>query len=201
MVFEYGSPLPCLVGGGLKTLYYGKSTKAYLVLFVNDWSGDSFYLKEKFFSSLKDHDYEAEKHEIRFHNSDLVLHIADAIAGTGDPWLKMEDPRKLFHGRRQNNAHTYALYFDNSDLISISSDAVGGIEEAGKKNVSQLCSIRLRFREGNPAYRVLERKNRSRKAVGGLKPDEHGRKWMRTWRPVRPGDRNTWHAGAKEWIV
>ncbi|KAK2059291.1 hypothetical protein LY76DRAFT_465715, partial [Colletotrichum caudatum] len=149
-----GSPVPCLVGGGLKTLYHGKSTKAYLGLFVNDWGGDSRYIREKLFLSLQDHEYDAEKHEIRFRNSNLVLHIADAIAVTDENTVTMADPRKLFHGRRRN-PHTYALYFGDDNLISISSDAVGGIEAGSKKNISQLCSIRLKFREGNPVYRVL----------------------------------------------
>ncbi|KAH9225362.1 hypothetical protein K456DRAFT_1788357, partial [Colletotrichum gloeosporioides 23] len=150
-------PIPCLVGGGLNTLYYGKSRKAYLVLLINDWTGDALYLRDKFFLSLQDHDYDAKKHEIRFHNSNLILHIADAIAATKEMWLSVEDPRKLFHGQRSTNPHTYAFYFNNDNLISISSNAVGGIEGAGKENISHLCSIRLKFREGNPAYRVLER--------------------------------------------
>ncbi|KDN62707.1 hypothetical protein CSUB01_08513 [Colletotrichum sublineola] len=198
-----GSPLPCLVGGGLKSLYYGKSAKAYLVLFVSDWGGDSFYLKEQFFLSLQDHEYDAEKHEIRFHNSNLVLHIADAIGVTDEGWVMMTDPRKLFHGRRRNNPHTYALYLHDDNLVSIASDAVGGIEKAGKKNISQICSVRLKFREGNPAYRVLGRIDRSRKAVGILEKDEHGREWTRTWGPPRPGDRDARHTrrGDREWIV
>jgi hypothetical protein len=53
-------PVPCLVGSGLKNLYYGKPRGANLMLLVNDWTGDIRFLKALFFESLRDYEYDKE---------------------------------------------------------------------------------------------------------------------------------------------
>ncbi|KAM7209797.1 hypothetical protein V8F06_014818 [Rhypophila decipiens] len=177
-----GAAIPCLVGCDLKRLYYGKPNSAYLTLLVNDWTGDVQYMKELFFMSLRDHEYDKEKSEIRLKSSGITVHIGDVV--TSEELLIMTAPTKLFCGRRVS---TKAMYYTEDVLYDIGPNFIGGIEGVStkkKKAFREICSVKLKFRDGSLVYRVFSTTRRALNVVGIQEPDENGKLWPVRWRYI-----------------
>lgn len=182
-----GNPVPCLVGRDLKKLYHGKSKGIYLALLIHDETGDAKYITKSLFESLQEHEYDENKSEIRLKGSDIVLHIHDAIGSS--EWVEMKDPSRLFHGRRAGLS-TRAMYYTENAIHKIGPDLIGGIEGVSlKKAVREICSIRLKSRDGSPVYHVLISSEKSVRVVNIQVQDEERRKWVARWRLARPNER------------
>ncbi|KAE8446595.1 hypothetical protein EG329_011788 [Mollisiaceae sp. DMI_Dod_QoI] len=100
-------PNPTLIRHDLVKLYYRSLTPVYIALLVFNWSGDSRYLKEKFFASLREHDCNREAYEVRFKISNITLNIYDIVQRNA--WIEMGDLSRLFHYRRRK-LQTATLY-------------------------------------------------------------------------------------------
>jgi hypothetical protein len=193
LYYEYTSPPnPVMVGSDLVKPYYGASrSPVYLALVISDWGGDARYEKEKLFASFREQDYDFYKDlsEVRFKKSGIILHIGDAIKS--EEWIKMKDPSRLFR-RYKKELWTAALYYHDDHLCQIGPDQIGGIEDFStkkKKRVKYICSVRLRFGNGDPVYRVMKGYNLPIKLVGKQTEDENKRKWVASWRLARAGER------------
>jgi hypothetical protein len=185
-------PNPTLVGHGLIKLYYGSLTPVYITLLLSDWGGDSHYLKEKFFASLREHDYDGQACEVRFKNSNATLNVYDVVRG--NEWIKMEDPSRLFHYRRRK-LHTAMLYYQDANLKRMGPEEIGGVRGRSMKNkkyIKDICSLRLKFGDGLPVYRVIQRHNIPMRLVNIETTDERGRKWVTSWKLARAGEREWW---------
>ncbi len=181
-------PCPTLLGNDLVKLYYRNSKPAYLALLVSDWSGDVHRNSEMLFSSFREQDYEfdAEKSEIRFKKSRTTLNICDAIERV--EIIPMEDPRKLF-GSHKKRLHTAALYYRDHELCRIGPDHIGGVDEMRNKKkgeVQYFCSVRLKFGDEAPIYRLIKRFGDIPRLVHKGKDDGNG------WRLAR---NNEWAIG------
>lgn len=51
-------PNPTLLGNDLIKLYYGSSSLVYIALLISDFGGECVYERSKFFTSLREHDYD-----------------------------------------------------------------------------------------------------------------------------------------------
>ncbi|KAH7115648.1 hypothetical protein EDB81DRAFT_606941, partial [Dactylonectria macrodidyma] len=143
-----GAPVPCLLGQHLARVSRGRPRGAYLVLLIQDWAGDSQFITDKLFESLRPHLYNKEKSEIFLTESGLTVNILDALGCSED--IQMADPRKLF-GCRQGKLSTQALYYTGDVLEEIQGQSIAsvdGVSMKRKKAVSQVCSIKLKFRGG-----------------------------------------------------
>ena len=179
-----GPPMPALVGYSSK----------YLALIISDWSGDSWYDREQLFKSFREQDYEYDEalSEIRFKGSENVLHIGDAVKCK--EWIEAKDPRKLFR-RYKRDVETFVLYYGDDCLYRIGPDQIGGIESyaAGrKKRVKYICSIPLKWGNGEPVFRVIQRLKPAAPLVSKRTTDIHGRKWVTRWRLAAAED-GPWH--------
>lgn len=184
-------PNPTLVGYDLTKLYYGSSTPAYIALLVSDWSGDCEYLKNEFFASLRDHDYNQETFEVRFKEYNITLFIQDAIQC--QEWIEMEDPRKLFRYNKRN-LQTAALYYKEESLVKIGPEKIGRVINTPtikKECIKNICSLQLEFGNGMPVYRVMKRRDMTVRLVNIQTTDKHGREWVNNWRLAR-ADEDEW---------
>jgi hypothetical protein len=93
-------PKPILIGKDLAKLYYGFSLLVYIVLLISDWGRVSFFLKEKFFVSLKEYHYVPGIVEIKFKNSNIILNISDIVRHI--EWIYIREPSSLFCFHRRN---------------------------------------------------------------------------------------------------
>src|SRR5436309_2640932 len=103
----------------------------------------------------------------------------------------MKDPSRLFR-RYKKELWTTALYYHDDHPCQIGLDQIGGIEDLstkGKKRVKYICSVRLRFGNGDPVYRVMKGYSLPLKLVGKQTEDENKRKWVASWRLARAGER------------
>jgi hypothetical protein len=179
-----GGPLPCLVGSDLRKVSCGKSKGTYLVLLINDWEGDVQYIREAFFNSLQDYEVVEEGSVIRLKDSGILLHIADAIKS--HEWVPMKDPRRVFR-RSGRKLSTQAIYYTEDVVHEIDSSKIGGIEGFSwrkKKAVRDICSIKLKFRNGSPVYRVFENPERTVRVEPIKVRDENQKDWVASWRVV-----------------
>lgn len=182
-------PNPTLVGHDLIKLYHGSLTPAYITLLISDQGGDSRYLRKKFFASLREHGYDKQKCEVRFKNSNITLNIYDVVGS--NEWIEMEDPSRLFHCRRQK-LQTAILYYQDANLKRIGPEEIGGVSGRSMKNkkyIKDICSLRSKFGDGLPVYRVIRRHNIPMRLVNIETTDERGGKWVTSWRLARAGER------------
>jgi hypothetical protein len=178
-------PIPCLVGKDLENVYDGKCKDANLALLVNDWTGDVKYTKDLLFESLRDHDYDQDRSTVRLKRSGIFLHIGDAI--TSQEWIPV-DPSKLFHRNL-----THAIYYTEDILHQIGPSQIGGVEGSPiQKDVRDICSVKLKFSDGSPVYRVFLSPNKAVKVVNIQVRDENGRNWVARWRIAKPHEREWW---------
>jgi hypothetical protein len=179
-------PVPCLVGSDLQKVYDGKPNGAYIALLVNDWSGDVFYLRDEFLSLLKDHEV-LEKGIIRLKDSDITLHIRDVLSS--EEWVSIKDPSKLFDlDQKGSSLSTQVIYYTEDVLHTINQNQIGGTKGlSGKKEaVRHICSIKLKFRNGEPVTRVFEDPERKEREVRVVDiPTGEERK---EWRIATPGE-------------
>ena len=187
---QENGPVLCLLGSDLKKLYhYGKSKGINLSLLVNDWTGDVRYYKDLFFESLRDYEYDKENSVVRLKDSGIFLHIGDAI-GSLD-WIPTVDLGKLFH-RRGHELSTNAIYYTEDVLHEIGHSYIGGIEGfpvKKKRAVRDICSIRLKFSDGSPVYRVLINPSKTVRVVNIRVREENGTDWVARWRVAGPHER------------
>ncbi|KAK2775700.1 hypothetical protein CKAH01_03586 [Colletotrichum kahawae] len=188
---DTGSPLPCLVGGDLERFCLRKCDHAYLVLLINDWSGDSAYITKKFFSSLLNHKYNRVTQEVTFEHSGLTLHIGDAICATNECWVPFARFEKLFCAGSAN-ANTLVLNYKENAIREIPPELIGGVQSGHGKDTSRACSLRLEFREGNPVYRVLYRPTMMKGLINIERRDQTGRKWVVAWRAAEGKEKSYW---------
>jgi hypothetical protein len=159
---------------------------------VNDWTGDVRYAKDLFFESLRDYEYDKESSVVRLKRSGIVLHIGDAIGSL--EWIPMVDPSKLFC-HRGGKISTYAIYYTENILYNIGPSQIGGVEGLSikkQKAVRDICSIKLKFGDDSPAYRVFLNPAKALKVVNIQVKDENGRDWVACWRVARPFEREWW---------
>ncbi|KAH7112224.1 hypothetical protein B0J13DRAFT_575968 [Dactylonectria estremocensis] len=179
-----GAPVPCLVGQDLVRVSRGRPRGAHLVLLIQDWAGDSQFITDKFFKSLRPHLYNKEKSEIFLTESGLTVNILDALGCSEE--IQMTDPRKLF-GCRRGKLSTQVLYYTGNVLEEIQGQSIAsvdGVSMKRKKAVSQVCSIKLKFRGGETAWRVFSSASQPIRAV----PKRDGQ-WITGWRVTEPGER------------
>ncbi|KAK3901970.1 hypothetical protein C8A05DRAFT_15921 [Staphylotrichum tortipilum] len=191
---DNGAPVPCLVGSQLQKFYYGSPQRVFLALLVNDWTGDVNCLRKTFFDSLRDYEVVEKDSIIRLKGSGILLHIADAIGRNDEGWISMEDPSQLFR-RRGSRLSTQAIYYNEEVLHEIGQTDIGGIDGRSmkkKKAVRDICSIKLKFREGLPVYRVFISPRKKVKVVNLQSLDENGRDWVTHWRIARRHEREWW---------
>ncbi|KAG9249476.1 uncharacterized protein F5Z01DRAFT_669133 [Emericellopsis atlantica] len=144
-----GSPVVCLLGDDLNKLYSAeRGNGAYLTLLVNDWSGDIPYHKETFFASLKKHTYDKQWEEIILHESGLRLQISDAVRSLQH--ITLQDPSRLFN-ESNGVINSSVLYYGSDFPTHLGGDQIKGVEGfplEGKKFISEICMVKLRFRAG-----------------------------------------------------
>jgi hypothetical protein len=117
------------------------------------------------------------------------LHIGDAIGS--QEWISTE-PSKIFRRRKLS---THAIYYTEDVLHEIGPSQIGGIEGFSmrkKKAVRDICSIKLKFGDGSPAYRVFLSPTKAVKVMNIQVRDENGRDWVARWRVARPHEREWW---------
>lgn len=184
-------PIVSLVGADLKKICHGgKTDRTYLVLAINDWSGDARYLREVFFNSLQDHQYNEATSEVYLTHSGITLYIGDAV--TSEEWLHIADPSRIFHLRR-SKLSTNVIYHSDSSLYHIGPELIGGISEYStkkKKAIRQICSIKLKFRDGTPVYRVFISFSKSARVVNITDGTRSG--WVTHWRLAKPHENEWW---------
>jgi hypothetical protein len=188
-------PVPCLIGSQLQKIYYGNPKGAFVALLVNDWTGDVNYLREKFFDSLRDYEVVEKDSIVRLKGSGILLHIADAIGRHNEEgWISIEDPSQLFR-RKGSRLSTQAIYYNETVLHEIDQTKIGGIEGRSmkkKKAVRDICSIKLKFREGLPVYRVFISPHKMVRVVNIQSRDENGRYWVTHWRIIAQHEPEWW---------
>ncbi|KAK4170856.1 hypothetical protein QBC36DRAFT_150316, partial [Triangularia setosa] len=140
------------------------------------WTGDVRYLRKDFFESLRDYEVTEDKSVIRLKASGILLHIADAVGA--HEWIPMLDPSKLFC-RKGSQLSTQVVYYTENVLHEI--HQIGSIEGRSikkRKAVRDVCSIRLKFRDGSPVDRVFENPKRTVE----VRQVENGRDGVPRWR-------------------
>ena len=188
------SPVVTLLGCDLIKLSHGSPSPAYLVLIISDWSGDAVYIKEQLFKSFREQDYSFDKEasEVYFPNSKITLHIGDAIKG--EEWISIRDPRRIFKLDKKE-LQTTVLYFGDDTFYEIGPSHIGGIDDFSmkkKKRVQYMCSVRLRWSDGSPIYRVMRTEEIPFSLVSTRIQGEHLRNWIIGWRLAR-ADEPAWH--------
>jgi hypothetical protein len=187
------SPIVTLLGCDLVKLSHGSPSPAYLLLIISDWSGDSRYMKEQLFGSFRDRNFQfdEEASEVFFPSSSITLHIGDAI--TGEEWISIRNPRKVFRLEKEV-LQTTALYFGDDTFYEIGPSHIGGIDDFSMKEgerVQYICSVRLKWGDGSPIYRVLRTKEIPFSLVSQSIDGEHSRMWIISWRLAR-ADEPAW---------
>lgn len=176
-------PNPTLVGTDVAKLYSGSSTSVYAVLMLSDWGGDCRYLKDVFFASLQDHNYNKVSHEVHFRNSNIILNVQDVVAPDID--IAIKDPRRLFSCSNRK-FETTALYYMDDRLIKIGHDQIGSVVDLPTKkmkSIRYMCCLPLHFGDGTPIYQIIEKKGPIpfKLRVNETKV-ENGRSWIMSWR-------------------
>jgi hypothetical protein len=171
-------PQLTLVGYDLIKLFDDSSSSAYIALLVSDWHGETLDFKEKLFASLREYNFDQQKSEITFKNSNITLNINDVI-NTSD-WILMKDPRKLFYYQKKK-LQSAALYYRDDHLYQIGPEQIGGVEGISsrkKKCVKNICSLKLKFGDGAPLYHVFTTHD---PPIGLSNNFMDGTKWITSW--------------------
>ncbi|KAH8655647.1 hypothetical protein BX600DRAFT_440146 [Xylariales sp. PMI_506] len=162
-----------------------------LVLLVNDWGGDSVYLKDLFFASLQPNSPTETPGTFQF-ESGIRLCVKDCIGD--DEFISVEEPKRLFY-RKGSHLSTTALYYGDDHLCDIGSNEIGGIENLSvrrKKYVRDICSIRLHFPDRKPVYRVFVKHKKKVRVTNIQVEDEFKEKWVTKWRLAGPHEKEWW---------
>jgi len=189
-----GSPVPALISYNLNQMFWGKPKGVYAALLVNDWTGDVQYHKQLLFKSLREHEVVSES-VVRLKGSGIILHIGDAIGGY--EWIPMLDPGNLFRLKR-SKLFTQVLYYTGNSIHNISHNDIGGINGRSlkkKRAVSDICSIKLHFRDGSPVYRVFINPDKEVRVINIPTKDENGKNWVTRWREAREYEPEWWRPG------
>ncbi|KAH8909469.1 hypothetical protein BR93DRAFT_924445 [Coniochaeta sp. PMI_546] len=185
-------PVVSLLGYDLVRAYNDLQQPSFLALVISDWAGDAVYERRKLYESFRDQDYHVDEEfcEVTFKTSGLVLHIGDAIKC--EEWIRMREPSRLFRDREGSlSLQTAVLYYDDHSLYEIGPDLIGGIDHYSTEHVKYICSIRLKFGNGMPVYRVVEAPEIPLRLVSRPTRTEDGREWITSWRLAR-NDEQTW---------
>jgi hypothetical protein len=161
-----GEPLPCILGRDLQKVAWGATKGTYLVLLINDYTGDSRHLKRQiFFDSLQSHCYDEANNTVYLLKSGITLHLGDALRR--DEQIEITDPREIFRSRRKRLS-TSVIYYGDDTIHTIRDDAIGRLQGASmnkKKAVAEVCSIELRFRSGTPVRTVFKSSSKTTKVT------------------------------------
>lgn len=88
----YHGALLTLLGSDLRKVNSGQNEIKPAIL-QNDASGDLCYQKQSFFSSVRDHEFNEEAHELTFSESGITLNISDLY---GSEAVTVADPKAYF---------------------------------------------------------------------------------------------------------
>ncbi|KAK4243147.1 hypothetical protein C7999DRAFT_18463 [Corynascus novoguineensis] len=153
-----GDPIPCLVGRELQEISNGNTKGKHLILLVNDWGGDVQYDSETFYASLQDYDVIEKGSVILLRASEILLHIGD-IHGRNIEFVEGSIPVKdpsVFFSLNNSEFSTQVIYYNKNNIYTIGSNEIGGV--IGAKNeeaIRDICTIKLKFRNESPVYRVF----------------------------------------------
>jgi hypothetical protein len=106
----------------------------------------------------------------------------------------MSDPRKLFRQER-SKLITQVLYYTKNSIQKIDSRQIGGLNSQDpdpKEAVRNICSIKLRFRDGSPPYRVIVNPRKKVRVMNIVTKDENGKKWVTHWSEARENESEYW---------
>ncbi|KAM5357139.1 hypothetical protein ACJZ2D_016573 [Fusarium nematophilum] len=146
-ILELGHPrgkaAPCLLGPGLK----GCPSNTSLVLLVNDWSGDSIYMRDLFFECLQDHEYDDVRDVVKLKECGISLYVRDALKS--EEWLFIPKPW-MFFNQGSNGPFTYVTYYHRPDLEELAPSSTGDVV-----GVRKVWSLELEFANGKPLQRVI----------------------------------------------
>ncbi|KFA53211.1 hypothetical protein S40293_11592 [Stachybotrys chartarum IBT 40293] len=187
-----GTPQPALVGSDLLSRPF--RSKRYLALTISDYTGDAIYEKQKLFKSFREQDYTYDEahSEVYFNRSGLVLHIGEPVKCEG--WTQMRDPRKLFR-RYKRDVETAVMYYGDDCIHRIRPDQIGGVADytnKGKKRIKYICSVPLRFRNGEPVCAVFFQSWELPIRLVSKKIQDGNRQWF-TWRLATATEREWEH--------
>lgn len=186
-------PTVSLVGADLEKVYHrGQPKRAYLVLAIHDWTGDTTFFRDAFFESLQEHKYDKARSEVYLTGSGITLHVGDVVKS--DEWLYMSDPSRIFR-LRTGKLSTNVIYYMDDTISYIGPESIGGIRDypvRRKKAIRQICSIKLEFRGGTPVYRVFISFSKSVRVVNIQVTDNTTSKWVAQWRVAQPNEREWW---------
>lgn len=133
---------------------------------VNETDGSPKAVSERyktFFDSLHSHEYHPELSQVTFKDSGLRLYVHDIVSATEDP-RPIVMPMRLFNEEKDGRGvYTYVNYYEPERLDvtgpeRIGPELIGGIQGVTweeKQAVKDLCSLRLKFRNGQPYVRFL----------------------------------------------
>lgn len=153
------SPNLCLVGRDLDRVAKGDCKGAYLVLLINDWTGDSYYFRDLFIKCLQDHEpFQQpldECPEVKL-KCGITIQIEDTrCIGANEGSIENIQPGRLFR-RSWGKLSTCVLYYDEDVLTRLKEDSIRTINDLPKrKAINEICALKLKFREGTPIWRIL----------------------------------------------
>ena len=152
-----------------------------------------FSITRKSFLIFREQDYEYDKVKsgVKFRNSGITLHIFDAAKSEMEAITTMEDTRKLFDFR-MNEIWTAALFYRDDKLHKIKENQIGGVEYVldCRKRVEYVCSLPLKFGDGEPIYRIITTSKEIKATLNQLQTGHGVYKERVTWtlrRSGRPG--------------
>ncbi|KAI5465203.1 hypothetical protein BGZ63DRAFT_379591 [Mariannaea sp. PMI_226] len=177
-----GSPVPILLGKDLAEVCKGNTHGKNLLLLVNDWSGECFFLRDCFFECLQDHEPMAANSVVTFKDSKLNVYVHDAIYTA--EWLPIPNITRFISSQKD----VFALYYHRNKVEKLAIGNIQGIQEyKGEEAIKEICSLKLEFRGGEVVYRVLKDPSMATKVVN-VRPKDGGREWVSGWRKARPGE-------------
>lgn len=182
---KYPMPLPVLLllGKDLPEVCQGKTRGRCLLLLVNDWTGDSRFLRKLFFECLQDHTFDKENSIVTFKGSRLKLYVHEALNAT--EWI----PTKAIPQIISLKEEVHVVYYNENQMYKLGPDSIGGIQDyTGTKAIKEICSIKLKFRDGETVYRLLKGPKKETKVVNLTTTDAWGAKWVVGWRKARDGE-------------
>ena len=132
-----------LIGDDLRDLLNDPKRPACIALLTGDRTGRIRPNKTKFLLSLRPHDLN-EKHEIVFHESNIILNVADALYNT---FFTTLEPSQLFSCCGDNELRSASLYWQDMEyaLRTIGPNDIVGVggRASTLQSVSYTCGITL----------------------------------------------------------